>query len=132
MILTYIDWLMLGLIAILGVFVCKELFFTKVFMYTYGFTFTDKDGKKAYSEVQTMSITSPMDTSFFRLAQQSVVKNGFPGYVYNSDPNFHLSYAMYLNSCWRRTSVLEKQAANKKDEREESTIDESADRTEAS
>lgn len=128
---TLIDWFAFGMLSVAVFFMLRGLFFTQMFTYTYGFTFTDKDGQKAYSEVQTLSMTKPNDISFFRLAQQSIRENGFRNYAYISDPQFQLAYAMYVNSCWRRTSVLMKaQEKKKKDTERAEATDKPADSTE--
>ena len=112
----------------------RDSFFTEIYTYTYGFTYTNEDGHKAFSEMQTMALTHPKDISFFTLAQQSIREKGYENYRYVSDPNFQLAYAMYLNSSWRRTSVLlkaQEAERKKKAEREEPTLDELANSAEA-
>ena len=126
------SWILL-IVALLAKTVQSTLF-SQVFVYTYGFTHTNEDGHKAFSEMQTMALTHPKDISFFTLAQQSIREKGYENYRYVSDPNFQLAYAMYLNSSWRRTSVLlkaQEAERKKKAERAEPTLDEPANSTEA-
>ena len=109
----------------------RDAFFTQMHTYTYGFSFTDQAGSKVYSEVVTQSAGAPKEISFFQLCQQAVRGNGSPNYVYHSDPNFQLSYAMHLTSCWRRTSVLLKAQEKKRQESEKREPQLAADSTEA-
>lgn len=126
---TPFDVFLYGVIASAVLLLLRDLFFTKMYTYTYGFSFTTADGTKAFSEVQTQSMAKPQDISFFRLCQQAIRDNGHKDYDYVRDPQFQLAYAMYVNSCWRHTATLVKASKKKKEEasREESTADESAD-----
>lgn len=130
MTITPLEVFIIGVMSSAAFLLLRDQFFTKMFTYTYGFTFTGEDGRKAYSEVQTLSMTKPNDVSFFHLAQQSIRENGFRGYNYIDDPQFQLAYAMYVNSCWRRTATLlkaQEERKRKEKAREEAAADESTD-----
>lgn len=109
----------------------RDIFFTKIYTYTYGFSFTDAKGNKSFSEISTQSPTAPTDQSYFGLAQESVRRNN-PRYEYEfaKDPQFQLAYAQYLSSTWRRTATLlkaQEERKRKEKAREDAAADEPTD-----